>query len=139
WLSISLRPPFPLTMTTFPQVLGIVGYLAVLAAGAWLLLRFRDWRALLGFCMLAPALLFATEFATVWVQDPFVLYRSYLWAIGVPGLVFLMVHGPSWRVIAALAAIVVPLLAWQAFDRVYSMRTPEVVWTDAIEKLPKDP
>ena len=42
---------------------------------------------------LLPALLFVTEFATVWVQDPFVLYRGYLWAIGIPGLVFFLFHG----------------------------------------------
>jgi hypothetical protein len=26
------------------------------------------------------ALMFGTEFGTVWIQDPFVLYRGYLWA-----------------------------------------------------------
>jgi tetratricopeptide (TPR) repeat protein len=73
------------------------------------------------------------------VQDPFVLYRSYLWAIGMPGLVFLAVHGPSWRVLLAVAAVVVPLLVWQGLDRVSSLRNPETVWTDAIGKLPNDP
>src|SRR5262249_20866809 len=29
WMSIDLRPPFPVTWATFPQVLGIVGYLGV--------------------------------------------------------------------------------------------------------------
>jgi hypothetical protein len=78
WMSINLRPPFPVTWG-FPHVLGIVGYLAVLAGGAFLLLRHRDWRAIVGLALLLPALLFGTEFTTVWVQDPFVLYRSYLW------------------------------------------------------------
>lgn len=138
WLSINLRPPFPVSLATFPQVLGIVGYLAVLAAGFWLL-RHRDVRAVLGVALLLPALLFATEFATVWVQDPFVLYRSYLWAIGVPGLVFVLVHGTPTRMLAGGAVVVAALLTWQSLDRVLSLATPERAWTDAIAKLPDDP
>jgi protein O-mannosyl-transferase len=139
WMSINLRPPFPVKLATFPQVLGLAGYLAVIAGGFWLVVRHRDWRALLGLSLLLPALLFATEFATVWVQDPFVLYRSYLWAIGVPGLAFFIVHGPSWKILLAVGVAVGGLLAWQAIDRVHSLATAEKAWTDAIAKLPKDP
>jgi hypothetical protein len=61
WMSINLRPPFPVTWG-FPHVLGIVGYLSVLGGGAFLLLRYRDWRALVGLalccrrCSSAPSL-----------------------------------------------------------------------------------
>ena len=139
WLSINLRPPFPVTFLTFPHVLGLLGYLAVIVGGFWLLLRHRDWRALVGVSALLPALLFATEFATVWVQDPFVLYRSYLWAIGIPGLVFVALHGTPTRLLAGGALVVGGLLTWQALDRVLSLATPERAWTDAIAKLPQDP
>jgi tetratricopeptide (TPR) repeat protein len=139
WMSINLRPPFPVSFATFPHVLGAFGYLAVLAGGSYLLYRFRDWRALVGVSLLLPAILFATEFSTVWVQDPFVLYRSYLWAIGVPGIVFVLVHGPSVRILAAIALLLGVLLSWQAQDRVFSMRSTEELWTDAIRKLPNDP
>ena len=139
WMSINLRPPFPLTLTTFPQVLGIAGYLGVIATGAWLVIRHRDWRAVLGLALLLPALLFATEFAIVWVQDPFVLYRSYLWAIGVPALVFALFNGLSSRAGIVVGIVVAGLFAWQGLDRVLSMDTPERAWTDAIAKLPDDP
>jgi protein O-mannosyl-transferase len=139
WMSISLRPPFPVRWLSFPQVLGIAGYLAVLVAGFVLLFRYRDGRALIGLSVLFPALLFATEFSTVWVQDPFSLYRSYLWAIGVPGLVFFALHGPSPRILLAVGGVLSALLVWQAMDRVRSMATPESAWTDAIRKLPDDP
>lgn len=139
WMSINLRPPFPLTLATFPQVLGIVGYVAALLGSAYLLLRFRDWRALLGLSLLLPGLLFATEFVTVWVQDPFVLYRSYLWAIGIPGLVFCLAHGPSARVLLGVGLVASGLLVWQALDRVLSMDSAERVWSDAIAKQPNDP
>ena len=138
WMSINLRPPFPLRWLTFPHVVGAFGYLALVAASAWLLLRHRDWRALLGLSLLLPALLFVTEFGTVWVQDPFVLYRSYLWALGIPGLVVLLLHGTPPRVLAALALVLGALLVWQGFGRVVSMSTAERAWTDAIAKLPQD-
>ena len=139
WMSINLRPPFPVSFLTFPQVLGVLGYIAVIAGGFVLLLRYRDGRALLGLSLLMPALLFGTELATVWVQDPFALYRSYLWAIGIPGLVFFALHGPAPRTMLGIGFVLGGLLMWQALDRVISMATPESVWTDAIAKLPDDP
>jgi tetratricopeptide (TPR) repeat protein len=68
-----------------------------------------------------------------------VLYRSYLWAIGLPGLVFFLVHGRSLPVLVAVGIIGGSVLAWQALDRVVSMSTPEKAWTDAIRKLSSDP
>jgi tetratricopeptide (TPR) repeat protein len=139
WLSIDLRPPFPVRFATLPHALGIFGYVALVAGGFFLLLRFRDGRALLGLALLLPALLFPTEFVTIWVQDPFVLYRSYLWAIGLPGLVFFVAHGPSARVTLVAGLLLGALLVWQSVDRVVSLATPVVAWTDAIGKLPNDP
>ncbi len=139
WMSINLRPPFPIAWASFPQVLGVVGYLAVVAGGFWLLLRHRDWRAVVGLSLLLPALLFATEFVTVWVQDPFVLYRSYLWAIGLPGLVYVLAHDAPGKALLGVGVALGALFVWQGLDRVHSMSNPERAWTDAIEKLPKDP
>lgn len=139
WMSIDQRPPFPVSWVTFPQCLGLAGYLAVIVGGFFLLLRFRDWRAVAGLSLLLPAFLFGTEFATVWVQDPFVLYRSYLWAIGVPGLVWCLAHDAPPRALLAAGVIVAALFIWQGVDRVFSMETPVAAWTDAIEKLPRDP
>jgi len=138
WMSINLRPAFPLTWLSWPHTLGVVGYVAVVAGGA-ALLRYRDMRALLGASLLVPALLYASEFATVWVQDPFVLYRSYLWAIGVPGVIYVLVRGTPPGYLAVGALVVGALLSWQALDRVFSLATPERTWSDAIAKLPGDP
>lgn len=139
WMSINMRPVFPVNWLTFPHVLGIAGYVAVVAGGFFLVARFRDWRSLVGISLLLPALLFATEFVTVWVQDPFVIYRSYLWAIGIPGLVFFFAHGPSLRASIAIALAVACFLGWQSFDRMVSLSSPERAFSDAIAKLPDDP
>jgi protein O-mannosyl-transferase len=138
WLAIDMRPPFPVSLAAFPQVLGALGYVVAVAGGGFLVVRHRDWRALVGVSVLIPALLFATEFATVWVQDPFVLYRSYLWAIGVPGLIVLLFHGLSGRATLAVGVLLGAFLVWQSADRVMSLKTVESTWTDAIAKLPSD-
>jgi tetratricopeptide (TPR) repeat protein len=133
-----MRPPFPVTWLSFPHVIGVASFAALVGGSAWLLLRKRDWRALVGCCLLMAALLFGTEFITVWVQDSFVLYRSYLWAIAIPGLVLVMVHGTSARALLVVGVILGSLMVWQATERVLSLATPETAWSDAIAKLPKD-
>jgi len=139
WMSIQMRPPFPITWLTFPHALGIVGYVATVVGGFVLVIRYRDWRALAGVSLLMPALLFPTEFGLIWVQDPFVLYRSYLWAIGVPGIAFLFLHGPSPRIVGIVAVVLAGILGYQTFDRVISFSSQERVFSDAIAKLPDDP
>lgn len=138
WMSINLRPPFPVSVVGLPHILGVAGYLGIIAGGIFLLLRYRDLRALAGLSLLLPAILFVTEFSTVWVQDPYVLYRSYLWAIGLPGLILASFHGLPGRVILVLGVVLGGLFGLQAFERGYSLGTPLRVWNDAIAKLPDD-
>lgn len=139
WMSINMRPVFPVSFLTFPQLLGPIAYLAMVAGALTLVLRYRDTRALAGLSLLLPAALFPTEFATVWIQDPFVLYRSYLWAIGVPGVALFLLYGLSARALGSLAVAAASLLGWQALDRVFSLSSAERLYTDAIVKLPDDP
>jgi hypothetical protein len=138
WMSIDLRPPFPVSLWSFPQIFGVLAYLSIIAAGLFLLIRYRDGRSLVGLSLLLPATLFVTEFSTVWVQDPFVLYRSYLWAIGVPGIVLVLFHGLSGRALLVMGVVLGMGFTWQGLDRGISMTSPETVWSDAIAKLPND-
>lgn len=136
WMSIDMRPPFPLSLGSLPHLLGALGYIALLAASVWAVLRRTDVWGFIGLCLLFPLLLFWTEFATVWVQDPMVLYRSYLWAIPIPGLiaVALAASGFSTRVLYGAAIAAALVLGGLSAERLLSMKTPLTVWTDAIEK-----
>lgn len=134
-LSIDMRPEFPLTVLGWPQTAAVAGYAAVLCGSAWLVLRRSDALGLAGLCMLFPALLFVTEFATVWVQDAFVLYRSYLWALTMPALVALPLVGMKDNLLYALGAGVACLFAALAFERVLSLRDAYSVWADAASKI----
>ena len=134
WMSIDMHPPFPLTLTSMPHLLGAVSYVALLAASVVAVLRKSDTWGFVGLCLLFPLVLFWTEFSTVWVQDPFVLYRSYLWAIPIPALVAVLLTGFSPGTLYKMAVVLALALGSAAVERVASMRNDQTVWTDTVEK-----
>lgn len=138
-MSIDLRPPFPLAFLSYPHAFGALAYLSSLLVGGWALLRWRDARSLLGLSLLIAIILHGTEFAAVWVQDPFVLYRSYLWAIAIPGLLIALLHGISTRTLLVGGFIVAALFVAGSTERILTLTSPVSAWNDAIVKLPDDP
>ena len=135
WMSVDMRPAFPLSYMAFPQVLGIVGYVSLWIAALWAVLRRRGALSLAGVALMFPLLLYATEFATVWVQDPFVLYRSYLWAVAVPVLVALVLTGFQPKTIYVIGCAIGLVFTVLAFERVQSLRDDHTAWGDAAEKI----
>jgi tetratricopeptide (TPR) repeat protein len=134
WMSIDMHPPFPLTLTSMPHLLGAVAYLALFGASVVMLLRKSDIWGFVGLCLLFPLVLFWTEFSTAWVQDPFVLYRSYMWAIPVPALVAVLLTGFSPGTLYKVAFVLALALGSAAMERVLSLRSVQTVWTDVLEK-----
>ncbi len=138
WMSIDLRPAFPLSVSDWKALAGTAGFVGMLLAAAWLLVWREGPLRFLGLCLSIPLLLFATEFATVWIQDPFVLYRSYLWAIAIPGLVLLLFVGTRPKVLYLIALALSVLLIGLSVERVSSFASTLTVWSDAIDKLDAD-
>lgn len=131
WMSVDMREAFPTSLAQWPQILGplfFIGY----AAFAIYLLRKRNELGLLGFAMLTPCLLFPTELATVWIQDPFVLYRSYLWMwpLGA-ALPAIALRFPP-KSIAAAGVLVLLLLAAASWDRLATFKSEQALWSDVI-------
>ena len=136
WMSMDLRPAFPLSLTAFPQVVGALGYVALLGASVWFFLRGRGALSFAALCLLFPLQLFFTEFATVWVQDPFVLYRSYLWAaVAVPGLIAVVLTGFAPRTIYVLGGVLLVVLSALSLERTLSLRDGFSAWSDAAAKI----
>jgi tetratricopeptide (TPR) repeat protein len=133
-MSIDLRPAFPLSFLSW-QLLGAFAWIGTLAVGAWLVLRRSDAWGLFGLCLLMPCLLFVTEFMTVWLQDPFVLYRSYLWAIAIPALLALLLVYWSGQAVRALCLLLLALFAALSLDRINSLQSSSTVWADASAKI----
>ncbi len=138
WMSIDLRPPFPLAFGTFPHVLGAIGFAALILGAAYLLFRREGPLRFLGLCLSVPLILFATEFSTVWIQDPFVLYRSYLWAIAIPGIVMLLFVGTRPAVVYLIGLAVSVVLVGLSVERVTTFRSSLTVWADAVDKIDVD-
>ena len=134
WMSIDMHPPFPLTLTSLPHVAGSLAYVVLLVVAVVAVIRKSDVWGFVGLCLLFPLMLFWTELATVWVQDPFVLYRSYLWAIPVPALVAVLLTGFSPSVLYKAAVVVALGLGTASADRVLSMHSDQSVWTDVVDK-----
>ena len=135
-MSIDLRINF--ADASPPMVLfAIAGFLSYGLLGLYLLTRRVGAARIAGFGLLFPWILFLTEFATIRIQEPFVLYRSYLWAPGL--LVALAAALTRVPVRAAIAAglLVLPLLFYQAHERLRTFTSGLALWEDAVAKLPR--
>lgn len=140
WMSIDMRPAFPLELMSISVVLAAVAYLGSLVVAAALVFRKSDAYGLLGLLLLFPLVMFGTEFSTVWVQDPFVLYRSYLWALTVPGFVALACVWVRPSTVLRVGVVWVLVLAPLSVERLLSLKDPITAWTDAVDKIdPKAP
>ncbi|ARU30560.1 hypothetical protein CAP31_01940 [Sulfuriferula sp. AH1] len=133
WMAIDLRQHFPVHILSWPEFAGFIGFIIYPIAG-FRLLRQGGRRGLIGFALLAPWLLFFTELVSVRLQEPFVLYRSYLWMATLP-LLIAGVFGSldNYRKqLAMLAACA--LLAFLAWGRIATFADPVTLWTDAVNK-----
>lgn len=133
WMSVDLRPSFPAQFLSWPHTVGFVAYLAYPALAVALLWR-RGRTGLLGFGLLFPWLLALTEVATVRIQEPLVLYRSYLWMGGLtaalPAALWRLPAKWSYTVLGA--ACVVLILPLQ--DRLDSFSSAAKLWDDVVRK-----
>ncbi|BCK86662.1 hypothetical protein MIZ01_0428 [Sideroxyarcus emersonii] len=80
-MSIDMRETFLAAATSWQAWLGGIAFMLYGMFGIRLLLR-GGTSGLFGFAMLYPWLLFWVEMAGIRMQEPFVLYRSYLWMPG---------------------------------------------------------
>ncbi|MDM7463140.1 MAG: tetratricopeptide repeat protein, partial [Tepidimonas taiwanensis] len=136
WMSIDIRVPFP-TQWFSIQLLGALGYLGLVIYAMWVMATRRGFVSLLGIVVLIPAVLFVTEFAYVRLQEPFVLYRSYMWFFTLPVLAWLAVYYLSEFRSVVLGVLVILIFGFTllSYERVGSFRNEYTVWKDAVEKL----
>lgn len=133
-MSIDLRVGIAPDLVWAPGLVSAAGIAGMALYAGLLLTSSCTVARVVAFAVLAAMALFATELATVKVQEVFVLYRSYLWAPMLGVIVAVVAHltRPLSYFIAALAIVgAVP----RAIDRVDSFATPLAVWDDAVRKL----
>lgn len=136
WMSIDMREPFAAGFAAWPHMLGWIGFVVYGVVGAKLLLM-RRRKGLLGFALLFPWILFMTELSSVRIQEPFVLYRSYLWMGGMfaalPLLFGKLGAKPAFALLLAVSALLFAL----SWNRLATFSDPLLLWNDA-EKLVHD-
>jgi hypothetical protein len=133
WMSVDMREPFAMSLLSWPYTLGLIAFMAYPCIAVWLLLK-RGSRGLLGFALLFPWVLFLTELSTVRIQEPFVLYRSYLW---MPGLLMALPAVSEWlaqKKYFVLLSIISLLLIPLTLNRLNTFSSTLRLWDDA-EKL----
>lgn len=136
---IDVHLPFATSVLSFPETAAVVLFCVYLFSGARFVFG-SGWRALLGFAMLAPAALFATEFSVVRLSEQFVLYRSYFWIV-----FFLPVLGLFLPLVARFqsiskyllfaAALYVCYLGYVFQNRVVTFDSELALWRDTVDKV----
>jgi len=133
WMSADLRVPLAKGLQIWPYGAAALAY-AGYGAGALALLLRGGRLGAVGFGLLCPWFLYFTEFASTRVQEPFVLYRSYLWMIGLPVVTAALAVRLPAKVLAAGTIVLCAALVPIARDRMDSFATPLKFWDDAVKK-----
>ena len=136
WMSVDMLENFATRFWTWPETAGLAGFIVYPLVAAYLLLK-RGSIGLLGFALLCPWLLFATELSTVRIQEVFVLYRSYLWMPCLfAALPFLLQKLSAKYSVAILFAVVLAItpVTW---NRLTVFSDPVLLWDDAMRVAKK--
>jgi len=137
WMSVDMREQFIVSLADWRGWVGLIIFLSYGALAARLLLR-RGVTGLVGFALLCPWLLFLVELTGIRVQEPFVLYRSYLWMPGLMLLIpLLMMKFPGRKTVAVMSCIVLLLLPL-AWNRLWMFADNYRLWAEAAALLPND-
>lgn len=135
WMSVDMREPFATSLWS-SYLAAFCAFLSWGGLAVWLLFK-RGRLGLFGFALLFPWLMFLPEFSTVRIQESFVLYRSYLWAVGACAMLPLLLDrldkSMASIVLGASALAMMPI----SLDRLASFSHPLILWEDAA-KLVED-
>ncbi len=130
WMSIDMREPFVASLNAWQGWLGAAGF-ALYGVMALRLLWCGGAGGLAGLALLYPWLQFFVEFSSIRVQEPFVLYRSYLW---MPGMMFfiplLLMRFPQRKTLLILGCATL-LLVPPAWNRLWVFGDNYRLWNDA--------
>lgn len=148
FLSADIRIDFSDPTTITWLMLGSLTTLATGATAIWLSFR-NNTSPMLGLvaaAILYAVILYCVELSVVRVQEPFVLYRSFLWAPAYALLVcaFLLVSSrwlkassrKAWMIFCVSVPLACLALVPWSQDRLESFSSEEALWQDALRKLP---
>jgi tetratricopeptide (TPR) repeat protein len=133
WMSVDMREAIADAPLAWPFVLAIPAFVAWGCVAFALILR-RGTSGLLGFALIFPWLMFFTEFATARIQEPFVLYRSYLWMPGLAAALPLLTRRLSARTIIIGCAALALVFTLAMRERLATFESNLTLWDDVVRK-----
>ncbi len=134
WMSVDMPQAFALSLWSWTGCAGLIGFILYLIIAIRLLLQ-RGIKGLLGFALLCPWLLFATELSTVRIQESFVLYRSYLWMAGAFAALPFLCQKLSAKQAAITLTLVALLMVPLSWLRLTTFSHPLLLWDDAARQV----
>lgn len=133
-MSIDMRESFLVSALAWQAWLGGAAFMLFGAFGIRLLLR-GGMSGLAGFALLYPWLLFWVEMVGIRMQEPFVLYRSYLWMPGTMLFAPLLLTKLSERkAVLAMVSLAIVLIAL-SWGRLSVFSDSFRLWNEAAELL----
>ena len=131
WMSVDMLEKFARSFLSWPETLGLTAFATYAGLAVYLICQ-TGRTGLMGFAMLGPWLMFATELSTIRIQEPFVLYRSYLWMpCLVVALPFLFQKVPLRYALIFFATVTFAQVAG-SFNRLTTFSDPFLLWDDAL-------
>lgn len=134
WMSIDMRAPMASFTTSWAYIMALAGFIGYPLMALTLMHR-SGAVAMAGWLLLMPWLMFLTELSTVRVQEPFVLYRAYLWFPLLGGLVPLVLYRMKARYVLMLGVPVLCVLISLSWNRLATFSDPLLLWEDAAKLL----
>jgi hypothetical protein len=133
-MSIDMREAFAGTFTQWPYWAAGVCFVGYPILAIRLALQ-RGRLGLVGWLLAYPWLMFVTELSTVRVQEPFVLYRAYLWFPLFAALIPLALCRVGMRFAFGSVMAIVCILVALSWNRLFSLSDSLLVWNDAAKLL----
>lgn len=133
WMSVDMREPFAQTFSEWPYIAAAVVFCAYLTLSVALLWR-GGITGLTGVLLLIPGLMFATELTTVRIQEPLVLYRSYLWMPVAYALAFaIALNRLDRKLVGFILVLMTAAFTLFTANQLFTFSSSVFVWDQAAE------
>jgi hypothetical protein len=129
WMSIDIRPTFE-NYISVGSILKGIAFIGYGGTATYLLIASR--KRLIGFSLLYPWIFFLVDLSTIRIQEPFVLYRCYLWMPGMLVLISILLSGiRNNRAFNSIAGFILIILIASSWNRLWVMGNEYRLWNDA--------
>jgi hypothetical protein len=134
WMSMDMREPLATSMSSWPYWGAVIAFICYPIFAIRIALK-GGRSGIAGWALAFPWLMFIPELSTVRVQEPFVLYRAYLWFPVFSVIVPLAIARVSLRAATLSVAVIVCVWVPLSWNRLASLSEPLVAWNDAAKLL----